>query len=152
MGKESGGFFAEFSSQRLHFGQCQGCEKKWKDVVRKRFQSVIVLYLALAGLCFAPTSALALPPGEEARVEAMLSVLEKRSDVVFIRNGSEHSAAEAAKHLRLKLNKTRDRLSNAEEFIDKVGSSSSLSGSLYQVREKGQPPRPAGDFLHEILR
>ena len=52
----------------------------------------------------------------------------------FIRNGSEHNAADAESHLRLKLSKTKKRLSTAEQFVDKVASGSSISGKPYQVK------------------
>jgi hypothetical protein len=94
----------------------------------------------------------ALPPQEETRIDALLSALEKRSTLVFIRNGDAHSAAEAVEHLKLKLSHTRDRLQTAEQFIDQVASSSSLSGKPYWVREPGKGEQKAGDFLHELLR
>lgn len=96
--------------------------------------------------------AFALSSREEARINTMLAALEKQAGIVFIRNGSEHTAAEAASHLRLKLSKTRDRLDSAEQFIDKVASSSSLTGQPYLVREAGKGERPANAFLHELLK
>ena len=110
-----------------------------------------LLVLLIAILAFA-TPAFALSDREEARVEAMLAALEQSKDIVFIRNGDEHTAAEAASHLRLKLSKTRNRLDSAEQFIDKVGSASSISGRPYMVREPGKGERPANAFLHELLR
>ena len=108
--------------------------------------ALLAVVLTLAG------PALAMSPKEEARVEAMLAALEKRNDVVFIRNGDEHTASEAAAHLRLKLSKTRNRLDSAEQFIDKVGSASSISGRPYLVREPGKGEQTANVFLHELLR
>lgn len=112
----------------------------------------LLLPAVLAAILLLATPAFALSDREEARVEAMLAALEQSRDVVFIRNGGEHTAAEAASHLRLKLSKTRNRLDNAEQFIDKVGSSSSLSGRPYMVREPGKGERTANAFLHELLR
>ena len=112
----------------------------------------LLLPAVLAALLILATPAFALSDREEARVEAMLAALEQSKDVVFIRNGDEHTAAEAASHLRLKLSKTRNRLDSAEQFIDKVGSSSSISGRPYLVREPGKGERTANVFLHELLR
>ena len=112
----------------------------------------LLLPVLLAALLVMATPALALSDREEARVEAMLAALEQSKDVVFIRNGDEHTAAEAASHLRLKLSKTRNRLDSAEQFIDKVGSASSISGRPYLVREPGKGERTANAFLHELLR
>jgi hypothetical protein len=108
--------------------------------------------LAVVLFALLPTLAQALPVQEEARINALLSALEQRSGLVFVRNGDAHSAAEAVEHLRLKLSRTRDRLETAEQFIDKVASSSSLSGKPYLVREPGKSEQKAGDFLHELLR
>jgi hypothetical protein len=107
--------------------------------------------LAWAVLALSGSPALALSPGEEARVEALLAALQQRDDVVFIRNGNEYDAARAASHLRLKFDHSKNRLGSAEEFIDKVASSSSLSGKPYMVREAGQAPRPAREFFHQLL-
>jgi hypothetical protein len=97
------------------------------------------------------SSAQALSPQEETRVNALFSTLEKRSTLVFIRNGDAHSAAEAVAHLKLKLGHTRDRLQTAEQFIDQAASSSSITGKPCWVREPGKGERKAGDFLRELL-
>jgi hypothetical protein len=94
----------------------------------------------------------AMPPVEEARTEAMLRALEQEVELAFIRNGKEYDARQAAAHLRLKFDRTRSRLDSAEQFIDRAGSSSSLSGEPYLVRKPGEEARPAGPFLHELLK
>lgn len=118
-----------------------------------RCSSLLIAPLLALALCLLlVTPALALPPNEEVRVNALLAALEQRTGTAFIRNGSEHTAAEAAEHLRMKLGKARKRLSSAEEFVDKVASSSSLSGDPYMIREPGQSPQPANGFLRQLLR
>ncbi|MBF5007753.1 DUF5329 family protein [Diaphorobacter sp. NR2-3-3-1] len=96
--------------------------------------------------------ALALSGSEEARVQAMLALLEKRSDLVFIRNGESHSAVDAVAHLKLKLSRTRNRLDSAEQFVDKVASSSSMSGAPYLIQQSGKPSEPAKPFLQQLLK
>jgi cytochrome c556 len=110
----------------------------------------LLVTVALGLLCSTP--ALALPPQEEARVQALLSALEKRSDVTFIRNGERHNATEAVAHLKLKLSRTRNRLDNAEQFVDKVASSSSISGEPYYIQEAGKPTQAAKPFLQTLLK
>ncbi|MGE0404065.1 MAG: DUF5329 family protein [Kofleriaceae bacterium] len=83
---------------------------------------------------------------ERARIEALLSAVE-RSNVVFLRNGREHSAQEAADHLR---RKWRGADVTAEQFIDRYGTESSSSGRPYRVRI-GDSERDAGPWLHELL-
>jgi hypothetical protein len=109
------------------------------------------LLFVLFALCLS-SPVQALPLQEEARINTLLAALEKRSTLVFIRNGNAHSAAEAAEHLKLKLSRTRDRLQTAEQFIDQVASASSITGKPYLVREPGKNERYARDFLHELLR
>jgi hypothetical protein len=115
------------------------CRSRWGFLV------FVLFVLSLS------SSAQALSLQEETRVNTLLSALEKRSTRVFIRNGDAHSAAEAGGHLKLTLGHTRDRLRTAEQFIDQVASSSSISGKPYWVREPGKAERKAGDFLHELL-
>lgn len=115
---------------------------------RPCFRVIAILFLGL----FLVAQAHALSSKEWARINAMLSTLEKRSDLVFIRNGQEHNTAEAVSHLRLKLDNTRNRLETAEQFIDKVASSSSISGQPYFVRQRGKAPQPANTFLHNLLK
>ena len=47
---------------------------------------------------------------EEARINAMLEGLAQKKDLIFVRNGDEHTCDEAVSHLRLKLGNTRNRL------------------------------------------
>ena len=115
-----------------------------------RSLSGFLLFVLFALLLSAPVQA--LPAPEEARINALLAALEQRSTLVFIRNGDAHSAAEAAEHLKLKLSRTRDRLQTAEQFIDQVASSSSITGKPYLVREPGKSEQYAREFLYELLR
>lgn len=71
---------------------------------------------------------------EEARINAMLEGLAQKKDLIFVRNGDEHTCYEAVSHLRLKLGNTRNRIDTAEQFIDKVASSSSITGKPYIVK------------------
>lgn len=89
---------------------------------------------------------------EEARINAMLQGLAQQKDLVFIRNGSEHTCDEAVSHLQLKLGNTRSRIDTAEQFIDKVASSSSVTGKPYIVRIPGQADEAAQPYLHHLIK
>jgi hypothetical protein len=52
----------------------------------------------------------------------------------FIRNGSEHSAKDAADHMRLKWEKQEKKIKTAEDFIALCASKSSMSGKRYLIR------------------
>ena len=58
----------------------------------------------------------------------------------FNRNGSWHSAAEAATHIRKKYNYLvrKKLLTDTESFIKKAASESSISGKPYTVKCEGQ--------------
>ena len=112
---------------------------------------MVSLTLALLSVMCATPALAALSTKEEARINAMLALLEKRSDLAFIRNGSSHNAVDAVAHLKLKLSRTRNRIDTAEQFIDKVASSSSVTGESYMIQQAGQKPEPAKPFLHKLL-
>ena len=109
------------------------------------------LFTALTAGLLLVSEALALSPQEETRVENLLTAVGKQEQLIFIRNGSEHNAAEAESHLRLKLSKTKKRLDTAEQFVDKVASGSSISGKPYQVKQPGKEPVNAKVYLTELL-
>ncbi len=95
-------------------------------------------------------SATAPAPDHHARIEGLLAVLTV-ADVVFIRNGREHSGREAAEHLRSKWQRAGDRVGTAEEFIEVIGSRSSQTGEAYRVRASDGSERAAGPWLRELL-
>lgn len=88
---------------------------------------------------------------EEARIDAMLNALAQQKSLTFIRNGDAHNCDEAVSHLRLKLSNTRNRIDTAEQFIDKVASSSSISGKPYIVRIPGKTDENAQPYLHTLI-
>lgn len=73
-----------------------------------------------------------------ATIEHLLGVIAG-SPLVFIRNGSEHTGAEAAAHIRAKYDHYRREIATPEDFIVKAATKSELSGRPYLVRlEDGQ--------------
>ena len=55
------------------------------------------------------------------------------SGCIYIRNGDEHSSADAADHLRLKYSRGKRYVNSAEDFIDRLATESSWSGKPYTV-------------------
>ncbi|EPL9571794.1 DUF5329 family protein [Providencia rettgeri] len=98
------------------------------------------------------TQALALSPEEKVRTESLLTELGKQQNLTFTRNGTEHNAADAESHLRLKLRKTEKRLNTTEQFIDNVASKSSITGEIYQVKDAQGNVLPANQYLHDLLK
>lgn len=88
---------------------------------------------------------------EKQRIDALIAAVEK-SGLIFIRNGSEHSAADAASHMRLKFNNAGNRINTAEQFIDYLASKSSITGSPYFLKFPDGHTEKAGLWLHRKLK
>jgi hypothetical protein len=94
--------------------------------------------------------AFALDPQTKAEIDELLSFV-RTSNVRFIRNGREYSAAEGADHLRDKLAGAGDRVKTTEDFITGVASKSLLSGKPYLVKFSDGRTQPTGDWLRAHL-
>jgi len=68
-----------------------------------------------------------------------------------VRNGEEHPAVEASEHLAMKYRRVRRWIDDADEFIERIASGSSISGRPYLVRCPGQPEQPSGTWLGQEL-
>jgi hypothetical protein len=109
-------------------------------------------WLPLLFLTLWATAAAAMPPEQEARVERLLQALSEKNGLVFIRNDREYDLSAALEHLRRKLAHGGGEIASAEEFIDKLASTSMLSGRPYQVRLPGGEVVDFGPYLHQLLR
>jgi len=106
--------------------------------------------LCLALLLALATGGSALAEDATAReIDYLLGFVEK-SGCIFVRNGTEHDAADAADHLRLKYSRGSRYVNSAEQFIDRLASESSWSGTPYTVRCDGRT-ETAGAWLHRAL-
>jgi hypothetical protein len=90
-------------------------------------------------------------PQEE--VEHLFQYLQK-SGCRFNRNGNWYSSGKAVDHLRRKYAYLvkKGLFTTAESFIDKGASSSSMSGTPYQVQCDSLPPTPSGPWLTAELK
>jgi hypothetical protein len=89
---------------------------------------------------------------ENERIRQLIDHVAHLEGAVFIRNGEEHTPAEAAEHLRQKWEAGADEITTAEEFITKAASESSLTGEPYRLRTADGVERKAGEYLKERLR
>jgi hypothetical protein len=87
------------------------------------------------------------PISEHAKIERLLSAIEAAEGDVFIRNGTEHTAKDAAEHLRTKWNAAGSEIATAEQFINEIASKSSLSDEPYRVRQADGTKVTAKDYL-----
>jgi hypothetical protein len=88
---------------------------------------------------------------EQAKIEALIGAVEAMPKAVFIRNGSEYTAARAADHLRLKWHNAGGRVRTAEQFIKYCASQSSMTGRKYQIRFPDGRTVDSAVFFHEQL-
>lgn len=92
----------------------------------------------------------AAPPTAAARAEidALLAALGD-SGCRFERNGDWHDAVEARAHLQRKLDHLlkRGAIANAEEFIERAASRSSISGDVYHVKCGDAAAVASGEWL-----
>ena len=94
------------------------------------------------------------PASPQEEVEHLFRYLQQ-SGCRFNRNGSWYSSEKAVDHLRRKYAYLvkKGLFTNAESFIDKGASASSMSGTPYQVQCGSLPPAPSGPWLRaELLR
>jgi len=69
----------------------------------------------------------------------------------FVRNGKEHTASEAADHLRMKARRGKRYYDTTEEFIDRIASKSSWSGKPYAIQCGDEPSVAAADWFTRVL-
>lgn len=86
----------------------------------------------------------------QAEVEFLITRIA-HSGCQFVRNGSAHPAAEAAAHLRRKLNAAPRGLST-EQFIEHVASKSSMTGAPYLIRCDGRDDEASAVWLRRALK
>lgn len=89
---------------------------------------------------------------ETEKIERLIESVRDLKDATFIRNDTEHTAAEAADHLQLKWRAKANKIEYAHEFIDTIASKSSVSGKPYQIRMADGTTVEAGDYFKERLR
>lgn len=88
---------------------------------------------------------------ESQKIEHLIASLRNMEGAVFIRNGSEHSAQEAAEHLKAKWEKHRSKIKTANDFIEHLATKSSMSGELYKIRFADGKTVPTAEVLNREL-
>ena len=108
---------------------------------------ILLLILAL----FVSTSVFAQRT-PAAEIDALIDRVAHAKGVIFIRNGSEYSAADAAAHLQRKRKAAGDRVKTPEQFIEVLGTRSSMSGKAYRVRLPDGREMDSAVWLNGLLR
>jgi hypothetical protein len=111
----------------------------------------------MRAVCSILLLALVLTPADRAGAESEPEVeitylLNAVSDsgCIFTRNNEEYSAADAADHLRLKYRRGKRYATTAEQFIDRLATESSWTGTPYTVTCEGAT-EPSAQWLRRAL-
>lgn len=89
---------------------------------------------------------------EKNKIEFLISSVETLKGSIFIRNGSEYNGQEAAKHLRLKLQRAGSHVQSADDFIRLCASESYLSGKPYMIRLPHGETVKAEEYFRKRLK
>ncbi|PKN39321.1 MAG: hypothetical protein CVU62_03760 [Deltaproteobacteria bacterium HGW-Deltaproteobacteria-2] len=71
---------------------------------------------------------------EKKKIEFLIASIQDLKGAKFIRNGAEYDGLEAAKHLRLKLEKAGKHVRTADDFIKLCASKSYMTGKPYMIK------------------
>lgn len=88
---------------------------------------------------------------ESDKIDRLIGAVETMQDAVFVRNGVEYPAVDAANHLRRKRDATKSNVRTAEDFVELVASRSSVTGEEYQIRFPDGSTTSARTFLRNKL-
>ena len=117
---------------------------------RRMLRGLAALPFAAAMPAFATGPAPARTPAQD--IETLIQRVAAAKGVIFIRNGTEYSAADAATHLRRKLRAADGKITTPEQFIETLGSRSSMSGRAYRVRLPEGREMDSATWLNGLLR
>ena len=81
------------------------------------------------------TIAAAPAPADPAPEINHLLTTVQNSKAKFIRNGDEHTAKDAAAHMKKKYNHFKKQIRTAEDFIEKCATKSELSDKPYKIKD-----------------
>ena len=73
------------------------------------------------------------------------------SQCTFVRNGKEHSGADARDHLQLKRKNGKRYYKDTEQFIDRIASKSSWTGKDYLIKCPGKDTVTAREWFTRVL-
>ena len=88
---------------------------------------------------------------EHQTIEALIESVARLTDATFLRNGKSYSASNAARFLREKWHSRKSEVRSAEEFIDRVASSSSTTGTPYVIRFADGREVSSAEYLRSEL-
>lgn len=118
-----------------------------RSIGRRALAAVGMVLLVMIGAHLEICAATA-PPAEEKLIEELIRQVADMRDVVFIRNGMEYSAKEAADHLHEKFLYFRSDIHTADDFIRLCATRSEMTGLPYHVRDAKGVMHESAALLH----
>ena len=116
---------------------CVGMRTPAPLTTHVRTLAFLALVIGTAGPVAAAAATAPKAMTEEQKIQALIEHVRGLGDrAVMIRNGSEHSAKEAAEHMAAKRKRAGDKVKTAREFITLCAAKSSATGKPYQIRFK----------------
>jgi hypothetical protein len=106
----------------------------------------------MATACAAGAVRAAPTAAEQARIDRLIDSVSRQSGLQFVRNGKAHSPADAAAFMRQKLNARGADVATAEQFIERIASTSSTSGQPYRIRFADGREVVTAEFLSGLLK
>jgi hypothetical protein len=106
-----------------------------------------ILLACLWGLAYTAAAQPVVTP--ETEINHLLEFVAA-SSCTFIRNADRYDGPKASDHLRTKYEHDKRHVTSAEKFIDRVGSTSSMTGNPYIVNCAGKAI-PTDLWLHQEL-
>jgi hypothetical protein len=104
---------------------------------RQGFVRLIFSWVLFFGMLLPPVVAGQIAPAaERQKIESLIKQVGDLKDAKFIRNGSTYEVASAVRFLRRKWDANDSVVKTAQDFVDKVASSSGTSGKPYLIRFK----------------
>ena len=89
---------------------------------------------------------------EEQKISRLIEYVKNLKGAVFIRNGNEHAASEAASHLERKRKSAGKAIKTASDFILLCATKSSMTGEEYKIRFSNGKSFRSADLLQEELK
>lgn len=120
--------------------------------LRGRRRILLVALSAALAVAAGPAAHATPSTSEQKVIDRLIRRVAQKGTMIFIRNGNEYDAADAAKHLQSKFDHFQDRIVTAEDFIALCATRSEMTGQRYKVKVAGGPVRNASDFMTEELR
>jgi hypothetical protein len=91
------------------------------------------------------------PLTEAQKIDLLITNIEKLEGAQFYRNGTWYDATTAASHLRMKREKAGKAIKTANDFINRIASSSSMTGEAYKIKLKDGKEMMAKDYFLKCL-